>query len=259
MTREFVSLSIEGQLAFITLQRTKQLNALNRKILEEIESVVHEIKHNESIRVVLLQGEGRAFAAGADITEMKSLNAHDAAEFSAYGQQVFLQLERLPVPVIGLIHGFALGGGLELAMACNIRIAAEGTKFGQPEVTLGVLPGFGGSQRLPRIVGQGRALQLLLSGELISSDEAYRIGLVTKVVGAEELRTAGIELANRLAAMGPIALTYVKQAVYDGAEADLAVGLAMESALFGLAFATEDQAEGMTAFLERRSANFKNR
>lgn len=252
-----VQLEIKDAVATLTLLRPKQLNALNRALLTEIGERVAEISTDASVRVVILKGEGRAFAAGADIAEMKDLRAADAEFFSRLGQRVFSALEALPVVTIALIHGYALGGGLELAMACDIRIAAEGTKFGQPEVILGVTPGFGGSQRLPRLVGQGRALHMLLTGEQISAAEALEMGLVTKVVPADDLLTAGLELANKLMSCGPIALQYVKRAVYEGAEVDLAKGLAMESALFGLCFSTDDQTEGMAAFVNRRKPEFK--
>jgi enoyl-CoA hydratase/carnithine racemase len=251
-----VHVEVEDSLAIFTLQRGKQLNALNRALLTELGERIEGIRRNSTVRTVLLRGEGRAFAAGADIAEMQSLRGTEAEEFSRLGQQVFSSLESLPVVTIALIHGYALGGGLELAMACDIRIAAEGTKFGQPEVILGVTPGFGGSQRLPRLIGQGRALHLLLTGEQISAVEALDMGLVTKVVPSDDLLTTGRELANKFLSCGPHALTYVKRAVYEGAEVDLSKGLAMESTLFGLSFSTDDQKEGMAAFVERRKPEF---
>jgi enoyl-CoA hydratase/carnithine racemase len=253
-----VKLIIDNQVATLTLNRPKQLNALNQAVLHELDERLDEIAQSDA-RVVLLQGEGRAFAAGADISQMQSFTPQEGEAFALYGQRVFSKFERLPQPTVALVHGFALGGGMELAMACDIRIAAAGTKFGQPEVTLGVIPGFGGSQRLPRIVGQGRALSLLLTGELIDADEAYRIGLVTKVVPQEELQAAGSAVVEQLLRMGPIALQYVKRAVYEGAELDLDKGLSYEASLFGLCFATSDQTEGMKAFLEKRKPTFEGR
>lgn len=251
-----VRLQIEGSLAWLVLNREKQLNALNRALLEELDGHLDTLAEQVAVRVVFVTGAGRAFAAGADIAEMSSLEAVRAQEFAQFGQRVFRKLERLPQPVIALVNGFALGGGMELAMACDIRIASEKAKFGQPEVHLGVIPGFGGSQRLPRIVGQGRALQWLLTGDTLDAAEAERIGLANLVVSPEGLADAGRSFAAKLLAQGPIALKLAKQAVYDGAELDLDKGLAMEAALFGLCFSTPEQTEGMTAFLERRAPSF---
>lgn len=254
-----VSLTVEGHIATLTLLREKQLNAINEQLLRDLDAQLAQIAAEPNIRVIVLQGQGRAFAAGADIAQMQPLSAAEAEQFSRLGQAVFSRMEQSPQPVIGLIHGYALGGGLELAMACDIRIAAEGTKFGQPEVTLGVIPGFGGSQRLPRLVGQGVALKLLLTGDLVDAEEARRIGLVTDVVAAEELATKGKELAEKLAALAPKALGWVKRAVYEGAEVDQSKGLGLEASLFGLSFSTQDQKEGMQAFLERRKVAFEGK
>lgn len=257
---KLVDLTVADQIATLTLKRDKQLNALSQELLTDLGAAMDEvavrIRNDGDVRVLLLQGAGRAFAAGADIAQMKDLNAPLAESFSRLGQRVFTSLERLPIPTIALVHGYALGGGMELALACDIRIAAEGTKFGQPEVTLGVVPGFGGSQRLPRIVGQGNALHLLLTGDSIDASEAHRIGLVTQVVPAQELSAAGLQVANRLLQLGPQALAGVKRAVYEGAELTLEAGLAFEAARFGMCFATEEQKEGMTAFVERRKPSF---
>ncbi len=183
----YVELHVDGQIGTITLRREKQLNALNQTVLAQLNQVLDQLEVRSEVRAVLLRGEGRAFAAGADIAEMASLAPVAAEQFARLGQAVFSKLEKLPQPTIALVHGYALGGGMELAMACDIRIAAEGTKFGQPEVTLGVIPGFGGSQRLPRIVGQGNALKLLLTGGMIDATEAHRIGLVSEVVPMRNL------------------------------------------------------------------------
>ncbi len=257
---ELVDLTVADRIATLTLKREKQLNALSQELLTDLDAAIGEvswrIRNDGDVRVLLLQGAGRAFAAGADIAQMKDLSAPLAESFARLGQRVFTGLERLPIPTIALVHGYALGGGMELAMACDIRIAAEGTKFGQPEVTLGVVPGFGGSQRLPRIVGQGNALHLLLTGDSIDASEAHRMGLVTQVVPAQELSAAGLQVANRLLQLGPQALAGVKRAVYEGAELTLDAGLAFEAARFGMCFATEEQQEGMTAFVERRKPSF---
>lgn len=254
-----VSLHIEQGVATLTLQRAKQLNALNQAVIEALSAHLDTLQHATDVRVVILRGEGRAFAAGADIAQMSSLSASEAERFARLGQAVFRKLELLPQPTIALVHGFALGGGMELAMACDVRIAAEGAKFGQPEVTLGVIPGFGGSQRLPKIVGRGRALTLLLTGDLIDAATALDYGLVTQVVPGEELAAAGQTYAQKLANLGPQALGWVKRAVYDGSELELDKGLSLEAALFGLCFSTEDQTEGMAAFLGKRTANFQGR
>ncbi len=252
-----VRLEWQETIAILTLVRTKQLNALNEAILRELDAHIATIEQSGDARAVILRGDGRAFAAGADIAQMQTLTAAQAEYFSKLGQRVFSRLEQLHVPTIALIHGFSLGGGMELALACDIRIAAEGTKFGQPEVTLGVIPGFGGSQRLPRIVGRGRALELLLTGDLIDEKKALEIGLVTQVVPVDNLLETGIHLAQKLSSLGPKALSWVKQAVYNGTDLDLSNGLSYEASLFGLCFSTKDQKEGMSAFLEKRKANFQ--
>ncbi|MBX6352073.1 MAG: enoyl-CoA hydratase/isomerase family protein [Thermoflavifilum sp.] len=254
-----VRVEIQSGVAEVVLNRPKQLNALNEAVLTTLHEVLHRVAYDNSVRAVILRGEGRAFAAGADIAQMRDFDAVRAEQFARLGQQVFLQLERMPQPTLALVQGYALGGGMELAMACDVRYAAEGAKFGQPEITLGVIPGFGGSQRLPRIVGQGRALELMLSGEMIDAQEAWRMGLVNKVVPAEELLEAGRAWAQRMVGLAPKAHALIKRAVYDGAELDLERGLAHEAVLFGLCFATEDQKEGMDAFLEKRPAKFSGR
>lgn len=258
-THGLAHLTFEGRVGIITLNRDKQLNALNQELLYDLAEILSEVEQNADVRVVLLRGAGRAFAAGADIAQMQSYSAAEAEHFSRLGQQVFTRFESIPQPTIALVHGYALGGGLELAMACDIRIASAGSKFGQPEVTLGVVPGFGGSQRLPRLVGQGNALYLLLTGEMVDAAEAHRMGLVSKVVPDDELMQAGMQIAERMQTLGPYALAGVKRVVYEGAQLDLQSGLAMEAARFGLSFSTEEQTEGMAAFLERRKPDFEGK
>jgi len=258
-SQRMVALTVALRIATIVLRREKQLNALNETLLRQLDGVLDELATRTDVRVVLIRGEGKAFAAGADIAAMQPLTAIEAERFATAGQGVLNKLEHLSQPTIALVHGFALGGGMELAMACDVRIAAAGAKFGQPEVTLGVTPGFGGSQRLPRIVGQGRAMWLLLSGQWIDAEEAYRIGLVTEVVPEDALQQRGQELGEQLAALAPHALRMVKQAVYAGAEVDQDKGLAMEASLFGLCFATTDQKAGMAAFLDKRKADFEGK
>lgn len=254
-----VILSVDGPIATLTLNRAKQLNALNRQLIMELHQHLEQLEQMPEIRVVILQGSGKAFAAGADIREMQDLDVDAATKFAELGQKTFLRLERLHCPTIALVHGYALGGGMELAMACDIRIAATRAKFGQPEVNLGLIPGFGGTQRLPRIVGQGRALAMLLSGDQVDAQEALAMGLVTQVVETDGLEEAGRKLAEKLAGLAPRALEHVKRAVYEGTELPLAHGLAMEAAWFGLSFNTEDKKEGISAFLERRTPNFQGR
>jgi enoyl-CoA hydratase len=251
-----VDWAVDGPVAVVSMRRPQQLNALNETVLKLLGEAFAELGERHDVRAVILRGEGRAFAAGADISAMAQLPGNEGRRFSEAGQRVFRQIERLDKPTIALVQGFALGGGMELAMACDIRLAAEGAKFGQPEVTLGIIPGFGGTQRLPRLIGQGRALWLLLSGQLIDAAEAYRIGLVTEVLPPEALDQRGRDVAEQLAALAPLALGMVKQAVRDGAELDMDKGLMIESALFGLCFATEDRKAGMEAFLEKRKAQY---
>lgn len=257
MSEEYVKLVVEGTTAKLILQRPKQLNALNQEVIRQLDAHLTQLEKQKDVRSVILCGEGRAFAAGADIAEMVDIDSLQAAEFSRLGQKVFAKLEALPQPTIALIQGYALGGGLEVALACDIRIAAEGAKLGQPEVSIGVLPGFGGSQRLPRIIGQGRALHMLLTGEPIDAQTALAYGLVTAVVKEEELMEEGIKLANKFAKLPVKALHFIKRAVYEGAETDLERGTAQEAAFFALAFSTNDRKEGMQAFLERRKPEFR--
>ncbi|MBS4023774.1 MAG: short-chain-enoyl-CoA hydratase [Dethiobacter sp.] len=260
MSFENILLERDGDAAVVTINRPKALNALNAATLQELDRVFTEIGSDDSVSVVIITGAGeKAFVAGADISFMKDLNAVAARGFAMLGQAVFNKIENLPQPVIAAINGFALGGGCELAMACDIRLASENARFGQPEVSLGVLPGFAGTQRLPRLVGKGLAKELIYTGDMIDANEAYRIGLVNKVYPAAELMAAAKKLAEKIASKGQVAICLAKSAVNQGLEMDSARGMAYEAEVFGLSFATEDQFEGMSAFLEKRRAEFKGR
>ena len=259
MTVNFANLLYENQdgVALITMNRPKALNALNRETLEELNQLADILAKDSSVQVVILTGSGeKAFVAGADIAQMQSMSAMEGRNFGKLGQAVFNKLENLPQPVIAAVNGFALGGGCELAMACDIRIASEKAKFGQPEVTLGITPGFAGTQRLPRLVGKGRAKQLLYTGDVIDAQEAYRIGLVNVVAPAEELMATAKVMAQKIQSRAAVAVQLCKAAVNEGLDTDLETGTAYEAEVFGLCFATADQKEGMAAFTEKRKAQF---
>jgi len=255
-----VEVSREGAVAVVTVSRPEALNALNSQTNQELLAVVRELSADEAVRAVVLTGAGdKAFVAGADIAEMKDFSAEDGRRFGALGQAVMSAIEAAPQPWIAAVNGFALGGGCELALACDIRIAAENAKFGQPEINLGITPGFGGTQRLPRAVGDGWAKYLVLSGRHVRADEALRIGLVQIVVAKGELMTQALKLAEELAGKSPLAMRYCKAAVQAASNCDIATGQGIERDLFALAFASEDQSEGMSAFLEKRSPEFNGR
>ncbi|MDO9537034.1 MAG: enoyl-CoA hydratase-related protein [Thermoplasmata archaeon] len=258
-TYENLILAVENGIGTITINRPKVLNALNTATLKELKCAALEMEANETVKVVILTGAERAFAAGADIAEMMPMTAIQGAEYGRLGQDAFSTFENLSKPVIAAVNGFALGGGCELAMACDIRIASEKAKFGQPEVKLGVTPGFGGTQRLPRLVGRAKAKELIFTGDMVGSAEAYRIGLVNSVYPPEELMNAANKLAGQIAANGEIAVSLCKRAINTGIEVDLKSGCALEAEVFGLCFSTEDQKEGMKAFIEKRPAVFKRR
>jgi enoyl-CoA hydratase len=247
----------EGGIGIITVNRPKALNALNKATMQELNSLLDTIAQDVTVKVVIITGSGeKAFVAGADITEMQSMSAIEGRNWGKLGQSVFNKLENIPQPVIAAVNGFALGGGCELSMACDIRIASEKAKFGQPEVTLGITPGFAGTQRLARLVGKGRAKELLFTGEVINAAEAYRLGLVNKVEAPEELMNVAKAMAQKIMANAQVAVQLCKAAVNEGLDMDLESGTAYEAEVFGLCFATSDQKEGMTAFVERRKANF---
>ena len=250
----------KAAIAAVTLNRPKVLNALNRQTWKELRTVFEDARDDPEIRGAILTGAGdKAFIAGADIGELAHVTAVEAEQSSSYGQAVLDLIENLGKPVIAAVNGYALGGGCETAMACTIRLAAEHAKFGQPEVTLGLIPGGGGTQRLPRLVGKGRALQLILSGGMIDAQEAHRIGLVNEVVPAGDLLTRAEAILKQIFANAPIAVKFSLEAVNRGLETNLAEGLSLEASLFGLCAGTDDKAEGTSAFLAKRAPQFNGR
>jgi enoyl-CoA hydratase len=260
MTFSNILFEKKNAIAYVTVNRPKVLNALNMATMEELRTAFHDIKNDAAVRVVIVTGAGeKAFIAGADIGELAQNDAVTAKEYTHRGQSVLNLIENLGKPVIACINGFALGGGCEIAMACTMRLASENAKLGQPEVKLGIIPGYGGTQRLPRLVGKGIAMQLLLTGEMITAQEAHRIGLVNEVVPAAELIPRAEAIAQRVIANGPLAVQYTMEAVNKGMEMPLAEGLYLEAVLFGVVSATEDKKEGTAAFLEKRPAQFKGR
>ncbi len=249
-----------GAIAYVTLNRPKVLNALNRRTWEDLQTAFEDAREDSAIRGVILTGAGdKAFIAGADIGELSRVTAVEAEESSTFGQGVLNLIENLGKPVVAAINGFALGGGCETAMACTIRLATESARFGQPEVKLGVPPGGGGTQRLPRLVGKGRALQLILSGEMISAQEAYRIALVNEVVPAADLIPRAEAILKQIFANAPLAVRYSLEAVNKGLETSQTEGLALEASFFGLCAGTEDKQEGTQAFLQKRAPEFQGR
>jgi enoyl-CoA hydratase len=248
------------QIGTITFNRPKVLNALNRRTMEELGTLLAEAREDSEVRVLILTGAGeKAFVAGADINELAQRSPVDGKEFSLFGQGVLRRLETLGKPSIAAINGYALGGGCELALACTVRLASRAAKLGQPEVRLGILPGYGGSQRLARLCGKGAAHELCLTGEMISAEEALRIGLVNHVYEPAELIPAAQALAKKIAANAPLAIQYAMEAIEHGMEMPQEEGLFLEATLFGLCCATEDMHEGTRAFLEKRPAQFKGR
>ena len=256
----FVTLEKKEHVGVVTIDRPEALNALNSQVLTDLDQVITEIESDEDIYVVILTGGGRSFVAGADIGEMKDLTAYEARKFGQKGDDIFLRLENLSKPVIAAINGFALGGGCELSMACDIRLASEKAKFGQPEVGLGITPGFAGTQRLPRIVGLAKAMELIFTAKIIGAEEAKAIGLVSEVYPAEELMDQAMAMANMICAQAQIAVKLSKRSIRMGMQSDIATGCAFEADAFALCFSTEDQTEGMSAFVEKRKdKNFQNK
>src|SRR5437016_2767584 len=250
----------KGAIAYVTLNRPKVLNAVNKRTLEDRKAALEDAQDDTAVRGVILTGAGdKAFIAGADINELAQVTAVEAEQSSAFGQGGLDLIENLGKPVIAAVNGFALGGGCETAMACTIRIAVEHAKFGQPEVKLGIIPGGGGTQRLPRLIGKGRALQLILSGEMISAQEAYRIGLVNEVVPAAELIARAEAILKLILSNAPLAVKYSLDAVNKGLETSQAEGQSLEASYFGLCAGTEDKKEGTQAFLQKRAPQFQGR
>jgi len=255
-----ILLDVADRIATITINRPKSLNALDQATMREIKNALESIAAREDVGAVLLTGAGeKAFVAGADISDMGRFTPLQALDFSLYGHGVLELIERLPQPVIGVINGFALGGGCELAMACDLLVAADTAKFGQPEVNLGIIPGYGGTQRLPRLVGRNVAKELVLTGDMITAQRAYEIGLVNRVVPAADLMKTAREIAAKILSRGPVAVRTAKMAMNRGLDLDLPNANAFEACVFAACFSSEDRAEGMKAFLEKRKASFKGR
>ena len=256
----FVKYEQKDQVAVLTIDRPEALNALNTQVLCDLDEAIAKVEQADDVRVVILTGAGRSFVAGADIGDMKGFSAIDGKKFGVHGGSIFLRLENLSKPVIAAVNGFALGGGCELAMACDIRLASEKAKFGQPETGLGITPGFGGTQRLPRIVGVSKAMELILTAKTIGAEEAKAIGLVSEVYPAEELMDKAMELAQAICANAPIAVAESKRCIRMGMQTDISTGAAFEAEAFGVTCGTEDKNEGMGAFLEKRKEkHFQNR
>ena len=252
---EFITYEVEGQVGIITINRPKALNALNSAVLDELDASIDGVDL-DAVRCLILTGAGeKSFVAGADIAEMSTLTKEEGEAFGKKGNDIFRKIETLPIPVIAAVNGFALGGGCEISMSCDIRICSDNAVFGQPEVGLGITPGFCGTQRLARLVGPGMAKQMIYTARNIKADEAYRIGLANKVVPQEELLDTCKAMAKKIMSKGSYAVSLAKQAINTGMDTDLASGLTLEANLFGLSFSTDDKKEGMTAFLEKRKAN----
>ena len=246
-------LEVEGGIALLTINRPKALNALNSETLAELNACLAELENNEDVKVVILTGSGeKSFVAGADISEMVNATPAEGRKMGLLAREAFGRLENMPQVTIAAVNGFALGGGCEISMSCDIRVASDNAKFAQPECGLGILPGFGGTQRLPRLVGKGRAKELIFTCDMISADEAFRMGLANHVVPQAELIDYCKAMAGRIMKNGPYAVSLAKQVINSGADMDLDNGLKLEANIFGLSFSTEDKMEGMTAFLEKR-------
>ena len=253
-----ISIETIDRIAWLTITRPEKLNALNAEVLKELDCAFSALEHDAAVGAVVVTGAGeKAFVAGADIAELQVLDSASARRLGLAGQAVFNRIERMPKPVVAMVNGFALGGGCELALACHIRVASENARFGLPEVSLGIIPGYGGTQRLPRLVGKGVALDMILSAEMVNAAEALRMGLVSRVFPAADLKAGTEKLARTILSRGPLALRHALTAVHQGLEMPQEQGLQFEAALFGLLAATEDMKEGMGAFLEKRPAQFK--
>jgi len=256
MELQNIVVEVNDSIALVKFNRPKALNALNSETLKELDQVVDTLSKNTDVRVVVFTGEGKGFIAGADIREMSTLTAEQGRGFGALGQSIFRKVELMPKPTIAAVNGFALGGGCEFAMSCDIRIASEKAKFGQPEVTLGITPGFSGTVRLPKLVGMGKAKELIYTGRMVGAEEAQSIGLVNKVTTKDELLEEAMTMAKSIAANAPLAVTYSKASINKTVEMDTDVANTIEETYFGLCFATEDQKNGMSAFLNKEKATF---
>ncbi|OPX85922.1 MAG: putative enoyl-CoA hydratase echA8 [Pelotomaculum sp. PtaB.Bin013] len=253
-----ILVEFDNEIAVVSINRPKALNALDHQTIAELGEAMAELAANQSVKVIILTGAGeKAFVAGADIAYMLSLTPMQAQEFSRHGQKVFSQIENMSKPVIAAVNGFALGGGCELSMACDIRVASEKAKFGQPEVSLGIMAGFGGTQRLARLVNPGVAKEILFTGDIYDAQAALKFGLVSKVVPADELMDVCKKMAKRIASMGPVGVRFTKEAINQGLDMDQEKAFNIEADLFGVIFSTADQKEGMSAFLEKRKVEFK--
>ena len=247
-------------IGLLTINRPEKMNAISQELTAELSLLLDEIENDDELRVIVITGAGdKAFVAGADINELVDRDARLGRRVSRERQEIFSRIENLHVPVIAAVNGYALGGGLELALACSIRICSEKAQFGAPEVKLGIIPGDGGTQRLPRLVGQGRAMEMIITGDFIDAQEAYRTGLVNKVFPPEKLKEEAMELAKKIASRPPLAVRYAKEAVNRSQEGDTASGFALESYLHALSCTTEDKKEGVSAFLEKRKGKFKGK
>ena len=247
-------------IGFLTINRPEKMNAISNELTSELRHFLDEVENDEELRVLIITGKGdKAFVAGADIKELVDRDARMGRRVSHERQEIFSRIENLQIPVIAAVNGYALGGGLELALACSIRICSERAQFGAPEVKLGIIPGDGGTQRLPRLIGLGRAMEMILTGDFIDAQEAFRIGLVNKVFPHEELMEKAMELAQKIASRPPLAVRYAKEAVNRSQEGDTASGFALESYLHALSCTTEDKKEGVSAFLEKRKGKFKGK
>ena len=259
MEYRYLLLEKKDGILLVRIHRPEELNALNVDLLSELDCAMAEASAEEEVRAVILTGEGKSFVAGADIACMSTMDPVEAKAFGSFGAEVFRRIEIMEKPVIAAVNGYALGGGCELAMACDIRIASTKAKIGQPETGLGITPGFNGTLRLPRLVGLGRAKEIILAGETLDAAEAYRIGLFNKVVEPEELLDTAWELASKIVSRAPLAVRYAKEALNNSMESGFEAAMAMEANLFALCFATQDQKEGMAAFLEKRKAGFSGK
>jgi len=256
---ETLKYEVKEGIAYITISKPQSLNALSSEVLNELDDVINKIDTDPQVKVAIVTGEGKAFVAGADISQMVQLSGIEGYEAIKRGSKIITKIEMVEKPFIAAINGFALGGGCELAMACDFRIASEKALFGQPEVNLGIIPGFGGTQRLPKLVGKGMAKYLIMTGDNIKADEAYRIGLVEKVVAPEDLIPTCEEIAKKIMSKAPLAIRASKAVINSGITMDIHAGINLESEAFGVVFCSEDRTEGMNAFLEKRTPEFKDK